>query len=48
MILSSYEIVAGCRRRHGAGQLFFRTDGLQQEERRAALRQSDIPPAVLT
>jgi hypothetical protein len=38
MLLSSYEIVAEFRKRHGAGQFFFRTDGLQQEERRAALR----------
>ena len=37
--LTSYKIIAECRKRHGLGKLFFRTDGLEQEERRAALRQ---------
>ena len=36
--LSSYKIIAECRARHGAGRLFFRTDGLEHEARRAALR----------
>lgn len=36
--LSSYTIIAECRERHGTGHLFFRTDGLQHEERRAAQR----------
>ncbi|MDT7807661.1 MAG: hypothetical protein QOJ70_1474 [Acidobacteriota bacterium] len=37
--LPSYKIVAGCRQRHGDGRLFFRTDGREHEERRAAQRQ---------
>jgi hypothetical protein len=37
--LTSYEIIAECCKRHGLGELFFRTDGLEQESRRAALRQ---------
>ena len=36
--VSSYDIIAECRKRHGAGELFPRTDGLEQEERRAAQR----------
>jgi hypothetical protein len=36
--LSAYDIIIECRKRHGAGELFPRTDGLQQEQRRAALR----------
>src|SRR5437764_6004626 len=35
----SYKIINECRKRHGLGKLFFRTDGLQHEERRAALRE---------
>ena len=35
----SYKIIAECRKRHGLGKLFFRADGLQHEERRAALRE---------
>ena len=36
--VSSYDIIIECRKRHGAGELFPRTDGLEQEERRAAQR----------
>lgn len=35
----SYKIINECRKRHGMGKLFSRTDGLQYEERRAAQRQ---------
>ncbi|MCA1816017.1 MAG: hypothetical protein LC746_06345 [Acidobacteria bacterium] len=34
----SQRIIAECRKRHGFGELFFRTDGLEHEERRAAMR----------
>lgn len=37
--LLSQRIIAECRKRHGFGGLFFRTDGLEHEERRAAMRQ---------
>ncbi|MBV8859862.1 MAG: hypothetical protein JOZ02_23225 [Acidobacteria bacterium] len=36
--LSSYDIIVECQKRHGAGEFFPRTDGLQEEERRAAQR----------
>lgn len=36
--LSPYDIIDECRRRYGAGELFPRTDGLQEEESRAAQR----------
>ncbi|MBC8030482.1 MAG: hypothetical protein H7Z16_10255 [Pyrinomonadaceae bacterium] len=36
---TSHQIIAECRKRHGAGKHFPRTDGLQREERRDALRQ---------
>jgi hypothetical protein len=37
--VTSYQIIAECRKRHGDGRLFFRTDGRQHEEARDALRQ---------
>ena len=46
----SYKIIAECRKRHGMGKLFFRTDGLQHEERRAALRERflEANPDIVT
>src|SRR5437868_14059839 len=37
--LTSYKIISECRKRHGDGRFFSRTDGLEHEERRAAQRQ---------
>lgn len=36
--VTSYEIITECQKYHGAGKLFFRSDGLQNEERRDAQR----------
>lgn len=36
--MNSSEIISQCEQNHGQGRVFFRTDGLQFEERRARLR----------
>ena len=36
--ISSGQVISDCLKEHGKGELFFRTDGLQFEERRARVR----------
>ena len=36
----SSEIISECVKKHGNGELFFRPDGLEFEDRRTAMRQA--------